>query len=283
MLERNNQRELSLDQSSIARELISASELPKTLPSKEVTIDLMESVILSDVPHQEKIDVIENEVRNKNLEPFSVVSITNQKQNYEHGDLITFDLTNFGYRNWCLMPSISIYYENYEKPLYESAIVHPCPPPGENYHPYIGEWNQDDFRDMITCKYDGEHTVMAESFQFENQNIGQYHCNGQDEFVRPSVHEIIIPSGATNSQISPNFIPDKIIAKEGDIYKFVNHDDAEFWLVAKHDSDVQRDIFLHFDPKESREFNQIKSGNYTVSIEIDHEPMYWMSATIAVE
>ena len=283
MLEHANQREVELDQNSIALDAIPKNGLSKTLSSNEVAIDNMKSIVLSDTSHQEKIDVIKNEVRDKNLEPFSVVSLKNLKQNYEHDDLITFDLTNFGYRNWCLMPSILIYYENYEKPIYEVAIVHSCPSPGDNYYPYIGQWNQDDFRDMISCKYNGSYTIMAESFQFERQDVGQYYCNGKDVFVRPSVHDIIIPDGATNSQVRPNFIPDKITAKEGDIFKFVNNDDSEFWLVARHDSDVQRDIFLHFDPEESREFNQIKSGNYTVTIEIDNQPMPWMNAIIMVK
>ena len=247
------------------------------------SIDTITQFMLSNASRQEKITEIANQVKTNSLEPFSVVAVKNLKQNYEYGENVTFDLINFGYVNWCLMPSFTVFYEYYERPFYDDAIVHSCPPPSPTYAPRITEFNHDDFRDVMVCKYEGTYTIMAESFSFEKQKIGQFYCNGKDKFVAPSVHELVIPKGVTNPNNNINFEPDSINAHEDDVFRFVNSDDTELWLVARHDSDERFDIYLHLDSFETREFSQIKSGYYKVTLEIDHKPVPLMNAIIHVE
>lgn len=158
----------------------------KDLSKKGAAIEQMKSAILSDMPYDEKRKVIENRVIQNNLEPFSQIIITNLNHTYKHGEKITFELTNFGYRDWCLMPSIHIYYNGHQEPVYEGAISHSCPPPDDNPGVYIGTWSQDDFLpDVPFCRYEGLHTITGESFEFESQVIGKYYCNGKDDFSAP--------------------------------------------------------------------------------------------------
>lgn len=249
--------------------------------SKQIAIQSIKSVIDSDASYDEIINTIEKKSHEKNLGMFSSMFLKNLKQNYDHGENIEFDTVAFGNVNWCLMPQVRIFYDGYERPLFEDGVRHSCPPPHGNSFPSIVIWGHESFNETFSCMYDGNYTIMGGVYMFEWQKLGQFYCNGGDEFVPPPVHHMsIVVNEKGLHQL--RFLPDSVTAQEGDVFQFTNDSDEEFWLIARHDSDVEQDVSLHFDPFESREFSHMQSGNYTVSIEVDHHPIS-LNSTIMVK
>lgn len=122
--------------------------------------------ILSSASYSDKIYGIKKAVSQTNLGEFSEIILTDLKSDYADGEKITFGLPTFGYHNWCLFPSLSLYYEKYDKPIWEGSIVATCPPPSETPHSVIIYWKSSDFYQFPACRYEGIHTIYGESFKF---------------------------------------------------------------------------------------------------------------------
>ncbi len=83
----------------------------KIVPQRERIIqDLTESV-MSAKTYDDKLDAIQKAVSQTNLGEFSHIVLTDLKSDYSDDEKVKFDLTIFGYYNWCLFPHLSLYHE----------------------------------------------------------------------------------------------------------------------------------------------------------------------------
>ena len=178
----------------------------------------------SDSPFDEWKEEIQKQVDEKNLKQFSAVVLSDMDNEYNKGDNISFNLVNFGYRDWCLMPTIYVYHEDYVDPVYERTIVHTCPPPSDKPSPIISVFSEQDFRTFPTCQLEGTYTVWAKSYEFDPQVVGSFYCNSEKKFAPPKTYEIVIPYGSSDFNLQNNFVPSEVSMKYGDYLKITNMD-----------------------------------------------------------
>lgn len=144
---------------------------PEERSPKDTAIEIILEHIMTNSSYDHWRQTIQGQVDEKELEPFSTVFLTDIEDEYDEGEKISFSLVNFGYRDWCLMPKILVYHQDYPLPIYEDAISHSCPAPRDNPSPRISLWDEEDFKTFPTCQFDGTYSIWAESFEFESQKI----------------------------------------------------------------------------------------------------------------
>ena len=225
---------------------------PKEKSPKDTAIKTITKHILSGSSYDQWRQIIQEQVDEHNLEPFSEVILTDIKNQYVENEKISFNLVNFGYRDWCLMPKISVFHQDYHIPVYEDAIVHSCPAPMDNPSPRISIWDEGDFRTFPTCQFEGTYSIWAESFEFESQKIGSFYCNSQKEFRVPESFEVLIPMHSSDYGIKNNFIPDRLELRYGDYLKISNEDESIHRVILFIDKQTSSAILAqHLSPGES--------------------------------
>ena len=234
---------------------------------KKIEMDPLDEKILSNTSYDQKIQLIQDEVNSKNLKPFSKMVLSNLKPSYKHGEKITFDLTVYGYHDWCLLPNLILYYNGYDKPIHEDRISHSCPAPYGNPYPSVSYWTNANFPLFPTCRYAGLHTIVGESFEFGPKALGQYYCNGKEKFAPPQEFELVIPKGASDPHLGKTLVPSELHVKLGDYIKFVNQDDVPFRVMG----DSARD----HDPGTVEFYYTIKPGDQEQT-KIDYDGEYWI-------
>lgn len=242
--------------------------------------------ILSSASYSDKIYAIKMAVGQSN-EEFSKIVLTDLKSDYTDGEKITFGLPTFGYYNWCLFPSLSLYYEKYDKPIWEGSIVTTCPPPSETPHPVIIYWKSSDFYQFPTCRYEGVHTIYGQSYKFGPTVLGQYYCHGKKEFHSPNTIEIIIPNGASNSDLKKNFEPSEINVNWGDYVNIINKDNATHGIIGETERTRGSDgveFYATLEPNQSFQTKMLENGtNWLYSETPDNKKFEWMRGVINVE
>ena len=191
---------------------------------KQSAIKKIQDTIDSESSYDDWRQEIQTQVDENNLGQFSSVFLKDMKQEFQMGEKISFNLVNFGYRDWCLMPSIYVYHEDYIMPVYENAIVHPCPPPSDKPSSRISIFSEQDFRTFPTCQLEGTYTIWAKTYEFDSQVIGSFYCNSEKKFTPPKTYEIVIPFGSSEFDLQNNFTPSEISMKYGDYLKITNLD-----------------------------------------------------------
>ncbi|MEM3064743.1 MAG: hypothetical protein QW177_05155 [Candidatus Nitrosotenuis sp.] len=128
--------------------------------------------------YDDKLDAIQKAISQTNLGEFSHIVLTNLKSDYSDGEKVKFNVTIFGYYNWCLFPNLSLYHEKYDKPVWESGVAGHCPAPAEVSSPRVSYWKSADFNQFPSCRYQGMHIIMGESFEFGPKVVNKYYCHG---------------------------------------------------------------------------------------------------------
>lgn len=264
-------------------------ELPslRIVPQRERIIqDLTESV-MSAKTYDDKLDAIQKAVSQTSLGEFSEIVLTDLKSDYSGGEKVKFNLTIFGYHNWCLFPNLSLYHEKYDKPVWESGVNGRCPAPAEVSSPRVSYWKSADFNQFPACRYEGMHTIMGESFEFGPKVVGQYYCHGSKEFQMPKTIQISIPYGASDPNQKRNFEPSEITVNWGDYINFINNDDTTHVIIDESDSSRSTDrieFFVTLEPNQSFQTQMQKNGtNWIYSETIENKRFEWMKGIINVE
>ena len=251
----------------------------------DIAIKNIKDAILANASYEELLNIIKNEVDENNLGQFSALAIKNLKEEFEDGEKITFDLVAFGYRDWCLMPQISLYYQNYEEPIYQVPISHPCPAPAENPGPRVSYFTETHFGLFPTCKFPGIHTIKGELFEYGPEKLAEFYCKGQDKFQPPQIYEVIIPLGATDPEVKANFIPSEISIRQGDTIRFVNNDNVTLRVLgdSERTNDDGVEFYYTLKPGEVAEAKVVYHGDHTLFVDIDDKVIPWLNATIYVD
>ena len=275
---------------------------PKSNTPKDTAIENIKKSMLNDANSYEQWQqTIQKEVDEKNLEPFSVVFLANMKEEFEKGEKVSFDLINFGYRDWCLMPRISVYHQGHESSsiggggddvdnaadstlLYQDAIVHSCPPPMDHPTPRVSIWDEDDFDTFPSCQFEGTYTIWGESFEFDSQIIGSFYCNSPDNFREPETFDLIIPHGSSDPKIKSNFAPFELELRYGDHIKMTNKDDLLHRVILFTDRHAGSAVFaIRLDPGETYTTPVYHLGTFGLASQDENEnPHIWMHGTVTV-
>jgi len=194
-------------------------------------ISSIKETILSNASYKKILEKIQYEVDKNNLSQFSALVIKNLKNEYQDGDKITFDLFAFGYRDWCLMPQISLYFEGYDKPIYEMQINHTCPSPMEKPSPRLSRFTQNDFGIFPSCKFEGNYTIHGKLGDFESKSLGTFYCNGKKEFHEPKISDIKIPENTISEK--KNFEPNEIHLSWGDYIRVTNYESVPILVLGE--------------------------------------------------
>lgn len=257
------------------------------LSQEDTVIESLTKTVLSSAEHEDKIDTIQKAVNQNNLGEFSEIVLTNLKSDYSDGEKITFNLTLFGYLDWCLFPSLSLYYEKYDKSIWESNVARPCPPPSEMPHPVISYWKPSDFDQFPACRYNGIHTIYGESYKSGPKALGQYYCHGKKEFHHPIAFQVVIPDGASNPDLKINFEPSEVNARWGDYIDFVNNDNVTHVIVRESERTKRTDSFEYvvaLEPGKSIQTKLLGNGtNWIYSQTEDNKRFGWMQGVIRID
>ena len=258
---------------------------PKEKSPKDTAIEMITEHIMSDSSYDQWRQVIREQVDYHDLEPFSEVILTDMKNQYAEGEKISFNLVNFGYRDWCLMPKVLVYHQDYSLPIYEDAIVHSCPAPMDNPSPRISIWDEGDFRTFPNCQFDGTYSIWAESFEFESQKIGSFYCSSQKEFRTPESFEVLIPLHSSDSKIKSNFTPAHLELRYGDYLKIFNEDDSVHRVILFIDKQASSAILAQrLSPGESLVIPVYDLGTFELVSQDEKEKEYpWMNGVVTVD
>jgi hypothetical protein len=260
------------------------SELELKTP-KDIAINNIKKVVLEPASSEKIMQTIQNEVDEKNLGQFSALVLRNLKEEFEDGEKITFDLVAFGYRDWCIIPQISLYYKEYEEHIYKMPALIRCPPPTENPGPRVFLYHQYDFGLFPKCKFPGIHTIKGESFEYGPEVIGSYYCHGTKEFHEPKILDIIIPKGALSEK--KNFEPQEMNASWGDYVQFTNNESVSVFVIGESDQTKNNDSVqfgFTVKPGESWKEKILYEGNHWFSVRYENDTMIpWFNATIIVD
>ncbi len=257
------------------------------LSQADIVIEDLTKTVLSSAERSDKMYAIQKAVSQNNLGEFSEIILTNLKSDYSDGEKITFDLTLFGYYDWCLFPNLSVYYEKYNKPIWESSITHHCPHPSGIPHPVISYWKSNDFNQFPACRYDGIHAIYGESYKFGPKVLGQYYCHGKKEFHPPNTFQIVISDGASNPDLKINFEPSEINARWGDYINFINNDNTTHVIIGesertKHTDSVEYGTTL--EPSKSFQMKLLSNGTIWIYSQTEENKRFdWMRGIIHVD
>lgn len=259
----------------------------KALPQRERTIQHLTDSVMSAKTYDDKLDVIQKTISQTNLGEFSQIVLTDLKSNYSDGEKIQFNLTVFGYYNWCLFPHLSVYHEKYEKPVWQSGVAAHCPAPAEVSSPRVSYWKSADFYQFPSCRYQGMHTVIGESFEFGPKMVGQYFCHGAKEFQIPKTIHVSIPLGASDPNQKRNLEPFQIIASWGDYINFTNNDAATHVILGESErTRITDGVEFHatLEPGQSFQIQmQNNRTNWIFAENTENKRLEWISGIITVE
>ena len=257
---------------------------PKLRSPKEISIENIRETILTDTSYEQWRQTIQSEVDEKNLGYFSEIMLTDMKDELEQGEKISFSLVNFGYRDWCLMPAISVYHEDHTLPIYEYEIVHSCPAPMKNPTPRISIFYEQDFKTFPSCQFEGRYTIWGESFGFGPQAIGSFYCNSPEKFKAPETFEVTIPQGSSDSNTRNNFAPFEVELAYGDYIKIINQDDSIHQVILFIDEqEGSADFVIRIDPGGSITEPLYRLGTFDlVSWDENENKHSWMHGVVTV-
>ncbi len=245
----------------------------ETFSPKQIAIKKIQDALVSDSSYDELRQIIQNQIDKNTLEQFSAVFLKDMRQEFNEGEKISFNLVNFGYRDWCLMPAISVYHEDHMLPIYEDAIVHTCPAPMENPTPRISIFDEQDFRTFPSCQFEGRYTIWGESFEFKPQVIGSFYCNSSEKFKAPETFEIIIPQSSSNFE--NNFVPSELKLRYGDNIKIINQDDNSHYVILFIDKQAGTVVFgIRINPGESFTEPVYRLGTFELASLDENEEKY---------
>ncbi|MCV0391965.1 MAG: hypothetical protein K5790_01585 [Nitrosopumilus sp.] len=252
--------------------------------AKEIAIENIKESILTDTSYEQWRQTIQKEVDEKNLGYFSQMMITDLKDELEQDEIPSFSLITFGYRDWCIMPSILVYHQDHEEPIYEHQIVHTCPAPDGNPNPYISIRDESDFGTFPLCQFEGQYTIWGKSFEFGPKAIGSFYCNSSEKFRAPETFEIIIPQGSSNLDVKNNFVPSELEIRYGDSLKITNKDNSihdVILFINKHDDTA---VFgIRVNPGESFVETVYRFGTFELISWDENEKEYpWMHGVVSV-
>jgi len=256
-----------------------------TIESENSGVSGIKETILSDASYEKILEKIQYEVDKNNLGQFSALVIKNLKKEYQDGEKITFDLYAFGYRDWCIFPQISLYFDGYDEPIYEKSILHPCPAPTGNPSPRTSHYGEYDFGQFPSCKFGGTYTIKGESYEFDSETLGSFYCNGKKEFHEPKIFDIEIPENAISEKI--NFEPNEIYLSWGDYIRVTNHESIAILVLGESKQtektgEVQFGFFIR--PGESWKEKILYEGNHWITTRYENDTIInGMNGTIHFE
>jgi hypothetical protein len=256
--------------------------------SKEIAIKNIKEAILANASYEELRQIIQNEVDKNNLATFSAIALTNLKEKYEHGEEIDFDITLFGYRDWCIFAKFYLYLQGYEQPIHEEYISHSCPAPSGEPVPRVSFYNKDSLPLFPFCRYSGIHTIWGESFEYGPEKLVEFYCNGKETFVPPQTHKLVIPKGASDLDLKNSPIPTELHVKWGDIVSFENNDDIEIRIIGdspRHPDPTAVEFYVTLKPGFSEQIKITYDGIHWIRLETSPEEKLipWLNATIYVD
>lgn len=254
---------------------------------RDTVIENLTKTVLSSAAYSDKTYAIQKAVSQTNLGEFSEVVLTDLKSDYSDGEKVEFNLTIFGYHNWCLFPNLSLYHEKYDAPVWESGVAGHCPAPAEVSSPRVSYWKSTDFYQFPFCRYAGMYTLMGESFEFGPKVVGKYYCHGAKEFQPPKTIQMDVPFGASDPDQKRNFEPSEITANWGDSINFTNNDDMTHVIIGESERTRLTDgvkFYATMEPGQSFQMKMLNNGtNWIFSETTENKRFYWMKGIVHVD
>lgn len=250
----------------------------------QIALENIRDKITSSDSVDEWKEEIQKQVDQKNLKPFSAVVLKDMKDTYHEDESISFNLVTFGYIDWCLMPAVTVYHEDYLMPIYEHEIVHTCPAPSGNPLPRISMFDEQDFPTFPTCQFEGTYTIWAQSYEFGPEVVGSFYCHSANSFTPPKTFDVTILPGSSDFDIQSNFSPSEINMVYGDYFRITNLDSKTHNVVLFMDKKDGSAVFAMPIPSgDSFSVPIYNLGTFALSSLNENDKEYlWMNGIITV-